>query len=635
MRACLLFIVELLLIVLATACGDATMSNEVIAHNDLFVVGVDSVRQGQLMAWVDTEGQMQSNITPALLDSLYGDSKQQWQQRRISLAEPETLPTFVSQQPLVDATYRLSAATIEQALGGTHFAASASSDRAAITLALAALAPQQSMKRLRAMVKDGMIGDDGAELPQVDNHAAWIMAAWEVYCVTGDLEWLRWMHEVAERTLARDEMMLDRTTGLLRNAQRQPAATTTLPLTAQDRLAAMPLLANVLTAAAHDVLDDACEVLHAPNNHAEQARRLKDMINQQFWNEQQERYSAMLYGPSAAQRLSACDNLAQAIAVMWNIADDDRAEKLIGATPITHCGITTFHPQVIHSEPYFDDATWPITQTMWNMAAAEVGNENALRRGWGAMLRAQALFQSQHLTGSAVATDEVAMSAASLAMTLRVTFGVRYKADGIELHPFIAQCTPGDKHLVGLRYRDCTLNITVSGTGNDVRRITVDGTPIEGTFLPATLSGSHNIVVTMQSGHRPSDHVTLASSHAPAHDASAPLPADSLWQSLQLEPDSAGTWTTIATVEQGGTYIVTLTLCPAPAHATAIEIVANDHPQSHILVPTVIGDTAKSAITTIDLLAGDNRIDCSWSAPTQARHETTQWWLHLAPLDDR
>ena len=84
------------------------------------------------------------------------------------------------------------------------------------------------------------------------------------------------------------------------------------------------------------------------------------------------------------------DNTSQAMSVLWGIADDDRAENLIANTPVSDKGVNVTYPTNNPLEPYFANSSWATTQALWNMAAAYTGNENALRRGLGALYRAQA-----------------------------------------------------------------------------------------------------------------------------------------------------------------------------------------------------------------------------------------------------
>lgn len=146
---------------------------------------------------------------------------------------------------------------------------------------------------------------------------------------------------------------------------------------------------------------------------------------------------------------------------------------------------------------------------MWNLAAAYTRNENALRRGLGALYRAQALYQSRGIHIQDIKTDNLGTAASNAAMVLRVFMGMNFKSEGIEFTPTVPDGMPGTKVLTGLNYRHAILDITVEGIGNDVAKITDNGVALESAFLPNDIEGHHNIVITMRKGQQKTNKVTL------------------------------------------------------------------------------------------------------------------------------
>ena len=195
--------------------------------------------------------------------------------------------------------------------------------------------------------------------------------------------------------------------------------------------------------------------------------------------------------------------------VLWGIADDNRAENLIAHTPVSDKGVNVSYPAANGLEPFFSNSSWATTQALWNLAAAWVGNENALRRGLGALYRAQALYQSRDIHMQSVNIDHLGTSASNAAMVLRVFMGMNFSAEGIDFSPTIPACMPGKKTLKGLNYRNAVLDITIEGTGNDVATITDNGEPLESTFVPNSIKGNHHIVITLKHVDRASQHVTI------------------------------------------------------------------------------------------------------------------------------
>ena len=146
---------------------------------------------------------------------------------------------------------------------------------------------------------------------------------------------------------------------------------------------------------------------------------------------------------------------------------------------------------------------------MWNLAAVNTGNENALRRGLGALYRAQALYQSRGIHMLGIDTDNLGTNASNAAMVIRVLMGMNFKPEGIEFAPMVPAGMPHVKTLKGLNYRRAVLDITVEGEGNDIASITDNGKPQESAFLPCDIVGKHSINITLKQGQRHNNKVTI------------------------------------------------------------------------------------------------------------------------------
>ena len=276
-----------------------------------------------------------------------------------------------------------------------------------IYLSLAALKPHQSMATLRSIVDpDSIIMQREGQWPVVSDHIGWVTAAWEVYKVTGDRQWLSYCRRVVEKTLnINRQVLLDHELNLIHGA----GYTSSRPIGVRrmtwmgynDLFACMSLGNNILTGNAYAILADMCDELGIKNDYQKDAQRIKDAINQHLWNEDKGFYSSFLYGMAYHRQSPLTDNTSQAMCVLWGIADDNRAENLIAHTPVSDMGVNVSYPTSNPIEPFFVNSSWATTQAMWNIAAAWVGNENALRRGLGALYRAQALYQSHgiHMQG--------------------------------------------------------------------------------------------------------------------------------------------------------------------------------------------------------------------------------------------
>lgn len=507
-------------------CSDRKeMSNRVIVQNELFTITGDSVIEGRFYACAPKPDRIESNISVSYLDSLYRqvDTTRvrfvQGKPWRMHKSRPAMIPEYKSKQPLIDALYKMSSDFVADAVDKSgRFAPSQNNYSrlyCSIFLSLAAIKPHQSMATLRAIVdRDSIIMQREGQWPVVSDHIGWATAAWEVYKTTGDREWLAYSCRVLQKTLdINRQVLFDHETGLVHGA----GYTSSRPLGVRrmtwmgynDLFACMSLGNNILTGNAYAILADMCDELGIENNYQKDAQRIKDAINQHLWNEEKGFYSSFLYGMAYPKQSPLTDNTAQAMCVLWGIADDNRAENLISSTPVSNQGVSISYPTANPIEPYLAHSSWATTQALWNLAAAYVGNENALRHGLGAIYRAQALYQSRNIHMQDIEIDNLGTSASNIAMVLRVLVGMNFGPEGIEFTPFVPACMPGKKTFKGLNYRRAVLDVTVLGTGNDVESITDNGKSLESAFLPNDIEGNHVIVITLKENRHSSQRVTI------------------------------------------------------------------------------------------------------------------------------
>ncbi len=512
-------------LLLCSCQGRQEMSSGVIVQNDSFTMTGDSVIEDSIYAVALSRERIKTNITTARLDSLYRQvdtsrvrfaQGKPWQMRK---PRPVMMPEFDSQQPMVDALYNMSIDHIVDAIEGSgRFAVSQSNYSrlyCSIFLSLAALKPHQSMATLRSMVdRDSIIMQREGQWPVVSDHIGWATAAWEVYLATGDRNWLDYSYHVIKKTLGINRaVLLDQSTGLIHGA----GYTSARPLGVRrmtwmgynDLFACMSLGNNILTGNALAILADMSDELGIDNDYQREAQRIKDAINQHLWNEDRECYSSFLYGMAFPRQSPLADNTSQAMCVLWGIADDDRAENLIAHTPVSDLGVNVSYPPANALEPFLANSSWATTQAMWNLAAASVGNENALRRGLGALYRAQALYQSRGIHMQDIKTDMLGTSASNVAMVLRVFAGMNFTPEGIEFSPMVPNGMDGKKTFKGFIYRRAVLDFTIHGVGNEVESITDNDKVMESPFLPADIEGHHHIVIKLRHDNRNSQQVTI------------------------------------------------------------------------------------------------------------------------------
>lgn len=438
-------------------------------------------------------------------------------------APNENYPTFSSQTMLVDALYNMAIDDLVSDIrpddtfrAGIEWDGVWTRDVSySIYLALAYLDPQRSINSLKAKVKNDRIIQDtgtGGSWPISSDRIVWATAAWELYKVTGDREWLKFAYNVVRNTIADDEFAVyDKHYGLMHGEQSYlDWREQTYPkwMQPKDIYESMTFGTNILFANAYEILNEMSEELGIENtDYEEKAEAMKTAINKHMWIDNKGYYSEYLYGAPYHIQSQAVDNLGQALAVIFEVAEDDRAESVISKTPVTLFGTTSIYPMIKNIKPYHNNAVWPFVQSYWNLAAAKVGNKKAVLNGLGAIYRAAALFGTNKelfvastgdFRGTAVNSDAQLWSVAgNIAMIYRMYAGMEFKTDGIEFEPFVPSFMQGDKVIKNFKYRNSVLDIIIKGCGDEVKSMTIDGVAVEDEFFSAEKVGNHTIVITM------------------------------------------------------------------------------------------------------------------------------------------
>lgn len=267
-----------------------------------------------------------------------------------------------------------------------------------IMLSLAYLNPNEAMATLKSVVENGMISHKhkSSLWPINTDDISWAMAAWEIYAVTGDKDWLKWSYDVVKRTVTEEyEINADSFTGLIHGGgqyafsqgQFYPAW-----MEYKDIYESTSLTNNVFLSV-HLKFSTTWATNWALKANMVRWRKLERCHQRGIV----ERTVAPLFPVHLCLRqpspVASNRQFAQAMSVLWNIASDDRAENLMMYTPISYYGIPTTSPYYQSEDQInLSEVVTPMVQAFWNLAAAKSDNETMLRYGLGAMYRAQALF---------------------------------------------------------------------------------------------------------------------------------------------------------------------------------------------------------------------------------------------------
>ncbi len=437
-------------------------------------------------------------------------------------------PQYSSPYPLADALYNLALEEARRAVEpdstlrtGKEWGGVWTRDVSySIILAQATLQPKVAMNSLmRKVTPEGRIIQDtgtGGAYPCSTDRMIWAVAAWEIYKVTGDEAWLRKVYPIVKHSIADDmRNAYDPATGLVRGEssfldwreQTYPRWMQPVDIYQSENLGtnAVHFQANtVLSQMARQLGETAVAA-----QHEQAAASIKAGINQYLWQESAGYYGQFLYGRNFLSLSPRSEALGEALSVWFGIADEARAKTVVSRTPTTDFGISCIYPQIPGIPPYHNNAVWPFVQSYWALAAAKTGNEASLTESMAAIYRSAALFltnkenfvaQNGDFAGTQINSSNMLWSlSGSIGLVYKVLFGMHYEADRLVFQPFVPQAFQGDRKLTNFKYRKAVLDIELQGFGNVIQTITLDGHPLAGAAVPATLMGRHALRIVLSS----------------------------------------------------------------------------------------------------------------------------------------
>ncbi|MCW0483088.1 MGH1-like glycoside hydrolase domain-containing protein [Gaoshiqia sediminis] len=467
----------------------------------------------------DEDGIFELTVTLNPFDEQQNDVKEWKLSEDISMK-----PSYQSDQPIVDALFNLSLEEAQLNIEpdstlrtGAKWGGVWTRDVSYSTLlAFAYHEPEVAkISLLKKVKRDRIIQDTGSggAWPVSSDRTTWALAAWEIYQVTGDRQWLHTAFKVIRNTLEDDYKTLrDEQTGLYRGEssfldwreQTYPRWMSNVDIYISENLGT-----NVVHYQAHIILAKMAKILGEPaDQYLSRAQQIKDGINSFLWMKDKGYYGQYLYGRTYLSRSPRFEALGEALAILFDVADAQQAESIVANSPVTNFGTTCIYPHIPDIPPYHNNGIWPFVQSYWNLAAAKVGNEEALLHGLASIYRAGALFLSNYEnmvaeTGDYVGTEinshrMLWSMAGNLAMVHRVFMGISFEEGGMRFNPVIPKAYGGVKTLKNFRYRDAVLDISVTGYGNEVASVLLDGELLENAFFSANLSGKHSIDIVMK-----------------------------------------------------------------------------------------------------------------------------------------
>ena len=385
-------------------------------------------------------------------------------------------------------------------------------------LSMAYIQPRAAMTSLLCKIsRNGQIIQDtgtGGAWPCSTDRQIWTVAAWELYKVTGDNEWLAAVYPVAKRSLEVDmKTLYDKETGLVRGEssfidwREQSYPRWMEPSDIYDskclgtnivHYAAFTSAAGMAHMCGDHEFADICNVA---------ADGLKHAINDNLWMQDYGYYAQFLAGRQDDVLYTKSETLGQALAVIYGVADPDRADVLSQNMPIVDFGAPVFWPWIPDIPPYHNKAVWPFVQSFWMIASAQAGNEAGVLNAIGSLYRAAAMFatnkenfvaESGDWRGTQINSSNMLWSlSGALSLTFRVFAGMRFEADALHFAPVVPKALAADRMISGFRYRNAVLDIEIKGYGDRIRLFEVDGVPQEEHSISADMTGHHKVRIVL------------------------------------------------------------------------------------------------------------------------------------------
>ena len=359
----------------------------------------------------------------------------------------------------------------------------------------------------------------GGAWPCSTDREIWVGAAWEIYKVTGDMEWLKTVYPIAKKSLEVDmRTVFESETDLVRGEssfidwREQSYPTWMEPADIYDTkcLGTNMVFYIALTSAAEmgRILGD----VETAQYFEEMAARIKKGINEHLWMDEEGYYAQYLGGRADDLLYTKSETLGEALAILWGVAEGDRATRLSESLPIVDYGAPVFWPWIADQPPYHNQAVWPWVQAYWIHACAKVGNEHGVLHGVGAVWRAVMMYATNkenyvadtgNWRGTQINSSNMLWClAGNISITFKLLMGMEFGADQLNFAPVVPENLKAERTVRNFRYRNATLDVTVSGYGDTIKSFKLDGQKMSEAVVPGNLEGHHTVEIEMSNSFK-------------------------------------------------------------------------------------------------------------------------------------
>lgn len=370
---------------------------------------------------------------------------------------------------------------------------------------------------MRKVNANGRIIQDtgtGGAWPVSTDRMIWAVAAWEIYKVTGDKDWLRKVYPIIKNSIG-DDMMVDHDTktGLVKGEssfldwreQTYPRWMQPADIFESKNLGTNALHYQALTVASK--MANLMNEKQTENKFHLEAERVKAGINKYLWIPEKNYYGQYLYGRNYEMLSPRSEALGEALSVVLDVADSGRQKEIVQHVPVVDYGIPCIYPQIGDIPPYHNNAVWPFVQTYWMWAAAKAGNEKSVLHSIASIYRAAAMFLTNKenfvadngdFAGTQINSSNMLWSlSGNISIVHKVLFGIRFGENDLKFQPFVPKVMAANRKLNNFNYRKAVLDIEMSGFGNHIASFLLDGKVQKSAIIPANLTGKHTVKIML------------------------------------------------------------------------------------------------------------------------------------------
>ena len=341
--------------------------------------------------------------------------------------------------------------------------------------------------------------------------------AWSLYLVTGDRDLLRPVYERTIRSLQRAERdAFFKDVGLFGGCSTFMESNSGYPkpyaMQGPKIAKTKALSTNLLYYRGYLVAARLAQLLGADAAPWQtKAEALKVAINQRLWMPTKGYYAYFLDADGQLDgRMEGCG---EAFAILYGVADAEKAQSILQKTPTAPCGFPCLWPQYPEwikiknkkatADFYHNGMIWPFVQGYWAWAASQSKDVAVFNRELEALVKLSqnaATFMEFYFpeNGEPGGSPRQLWSASGfLSMIYHGLFGLNFVEQGINFAP-VVPATMQELSLTNMKYRQSVLKLKVLGHGTTIASFAVDGQPQARAFLDSALQGSHQITIQMK-----------------------------------------------------------------------------------------------------------------------------------------